>query len=123
LSTGVWLLLRLILRLRRRQRQPCCIVQNLPLPWRELVEAAGLQGALARVGRHGAQILDSASYSLLAIRRKAVELWIDWSKLLLLLRRQMLPGFHAVKHLLLLIARQSVEVLQALLKLLLPVRR
>jgi hypothetical protein len=59
---------------RRRKRQPCCIVQDLPLLWRELVESAGLEGALPRIGRHGSQSLDGASHRLLAVGPETTEL-------------------------------------------------
>ena len=115
-------LLRLIFRLRWRQRQSRRVIQDLPLLRRELVESPRLERALACVRRHGAQTLDRSSHSLLAVRRQATELGIHRAELLLLLRRQVLPGFHAVKNLLLLVPRQGVKTLQALLELLLAVR-
>lgn len=60
--------------LRRGQRQPRGIVQNLPFLRRELVEAAGLDRTLARIRRHRPHAVNCVSDRLLSFRRQAVEL-------------------------------------------------
>ena len=50
------------------------VVENLLFLWRELAEAAGLDGPLASVGRHGAQALDGISNGALAVRRQTPKL-------------------------------------------------
>ena len=50
------------------------VVENLLFLWRELAEAAGLDGPLASVGRHGAQALDGISNRALAVRRQTPKL-------------------------------------------------
>jgi hypothetical protein len=109
--------------LRRSQRHASGVIQNLALLWREIVEPSRLNGLLSRVGWHRAQALNRVPYSLLALRRKAVELRIHGAELLPLRAGQVLPGLHVLQHLLLALRRQAVEVLETPLELLLPLLR
>ena len=68
------LIARLRARRRGRQRQLRGIVQDLPLLWRKLAEASGLDLPLTSIRRHRTQRLDGIPDGLPAVRRKPFEL-------------------------------------------------
>ena len=108
---------------RRGQGELGDSAEHFALLGRILAEAAGIDGAAASVGWHGAQGLDSVAHSLLALRRQAADLRIYLPSLLFLRGSEVLPGFHAVEHALLLLGRQAVEAVQAFQQALLALGR
>ena len=89
--------------------------EQVALLGRELaLESLGLDNLLTLTGRHGAQIADGGLQLLSALRRDALKLRIELSRLLLLVRSQVLPGLHALQNPVLLLRWETIKMLQSI---------